>query len=257
MNEIVGIETGVAREMSADMSELRDDLRRLPRERLDRMNAAADEILECYRVLRKGGANIVGEILRGQGTFYEWDHYPEGDVYDDETHAQYYYHAHREGEHGHFHTFLRKKGMREGVAPVPYDGPEAWPTEEDEIICHLIAISMDSGGFPTGLFTTNRWVTGENWYDKADVINMLDGFVIDHSTPSWPVNRWLTAMLILFRPQIERLIVARDEQVAAWQAKKPDTDVFEDRDLEIASALDIRVEDQIRAIKEVIEGRPD
>lgn len=257
MNETVDIDNGVARNMTNDASELRKILRSLPRDRLDRMNAAADEILECYRVLKKGGANIVGEILKGQGTFYEWDHYPEGDVYDDETHAQYYYHAHREGEHGHFHTFLRKKGMREDMSPVPYDGPEMWPAEEDEIICHLIAISMDSAGFPISLFTTNRWVTGENWYDKADVIDMLDSFIIDHSTPSWPANRWLTAMLQLFRPQIELLIIQRDEMIAKWREKKPDVDVFEDRDLEVTSSLDIRVEDQIRAIKEVIQEGPD
>ena len=117
-------------------AQLRQTLRDLPPVQLERMNAAADEILECYRVLKKGGANIVGEILRGEGTFYEWDHYPEGDIYDNETHAQYYYHAHREGEHGHFHTFLRKKGMREDVTPVPYHGDAEWPTAEDEVICH-------------------------------------------------------------------------------------------------------------------------
>jgi len=241
--------------MIKNSNELRDALRALPPKRLDRMNAAADEILECYRVLKKGDANIVGEILKGQGTFYEWDHYPEGDVYDNETHAQYYYHAHREGEHGHFHTFLRKKGMREGVEPVPYDGDAEWPTEEDEIICHLIAISMNSAGFPIALFTTNRWVTGENWYEKNDVIDMLYGFIIDHCTPSWPANRWLTAMLVLFRPQIEKLIIARDEKISEWQSGKPGVDVFEDRDLEIISYLDINVETQIRAVKEVIEER--
>lgn len=243
--------------MIETLAQLRQVLRSLPPDQLERMSAAADEILECYRVLKKGGANIVGEILRGEGTFYEWDHYPEGDIYDNETHAQYYYHAHREGEHGHFHTFLRKKGMKADVTPVPYDGDADWPTAEDEVICHLIAISMDGSGFPIGLFTTNRWVTGENWYDKADVIEMLDGFVIDHSTPSWPVNRWLSAMLVLFRPQIEQLIIARDAKVAEWQAANPDKDVFEEQELEVTSTLDIQVEDQIRAIKEVMQGRPD
>ncbi|MEX1036078.1 MAG: hypothetical protein WDZ54_08985 [Sneathiella sp.] len=257
MNKMVRFAHGENTPMIESPAQLRQMLRGLPLAQLVRMNAAADEILECYRVLKKGGANIVGEILRGEGTFYEWDHYPEGDIYDSETHAQYYYHAHREGEHGHFHTFLRKKGMRAGVLPVRYLGDADWPTAEDEVICHLIAISMNSAGFPIGLFTTNRWVTGENWYDKTDVIEMLDGFVIDHSTPSWPVNRWLSAMTVLFRPQIEQLIIARDAKVAEWQVDKPDTDVFEDRDLEVTSALDIRVEDQIRAIKEVIEGRPD
>lgn len=257
MNKIENLGINTAGRMITNSIELREALRALPTDRLNRMNAAADEILECYRVLKKGDANIVGEILKGQGTFYEWDHYPEGDVYDSETHAQYYYHAHREDEHGHFHTFLRKKGMRKGVNPVPYDGDAEWPTEEDEIICHLIAISMDNAGFPIALFTTNRWVTGENWYDKSDVIDMLDSFVIDHSTPSWPANRWLTAMPMLFRPQIEQLISARDEKISEWQLEKPDTDVFEDRNLEITSFLPISVEDQIRAVKEVIEGRPD
>ena len=257
MNKIDNLGNKATSGMIKTSKELRAALRALPSEWLARMNAAADEILECYRVLKKGNANIVSEILKGQGTFYEWDHYPEGDVYDGETHAQYYYHAHREGEHGHFHTFLRKKGMKEDVKPVPYSGEAEWPTEEDEIICHLIAISMDSAGFPIVLFTTNRWVTGENWYDKADVINMLDGFIIDHCSPSWPANRWLTAMLVLFRPQIEQLILARDLKIIEWRSKTPDMDVFEDRDLEITSYLNITVEDQIRAVKEVIEGRPD
>src|SRR3546814_14192456 len=68
--------------------------------------------------------NLVGELLKNNGTFYEWDHYPPGDVYDHETHGQYYYHAHAadqrfDGEHGHFHTFVRPKGMPPGVRPAP------------------------------------------------------------------------------------------------------------------------------------------
>ena len=90
----------------------------LPREGLERMRAAGEEIRKCYRVLDKAGLNIVGEILRGQGTFYENEHYPADDVFDGETHSQYYYHAHRGpmAEHGHFHTFLRAAGM---PAPSP------------------------------------------------------------------------------------------------------------------------------------------
>ncbi len=83
----------------------------LPRESLEPMLAAGEEIQECYRVLAKTGDNIVGELLRHQGTFYEWNHYPKGDIFDHATHSQYFYHAHvkgqRKGEYGHFHTFLR------------------------------------------------------------------------------------------------------------------------------------------------------
>ena len=121
------------------------------------MLEAGQEIRECYRVLKNAGLNIVGEVLKGQGTFYELNHYPEGDVYDSSTHSQYYYHTHRgmAGEHGHFHTFLRARGMPRGVAPVPYDGEEQWPSGDDAL-SHLIAISMDRYGFPIGLFAVNR-----------------------------------------------------------------------------------------------------
>ena len=222
----------------------------LSREDLRRMAAAAAEIEECYRVLAKGGLNIVGEVIKGQETFYEWTHYPEGDVYDGETHAQYYYHAHRgtENEHGHFHIFMRQNGMPAGILPVPHTGEEPWPKGKDRL-SHLIAISMDDFGFPFALFTTNRWVTGENWYRAEDVIQMLDRFIIDHAHPSWPVNRWLSAMVVLFRPQIEDLLIRRDAAVDAWAADHPEGDVFEDRDLEITSSMRISVEDQIRRLR--------
>ena len=221
----------------------------LSRDRLELMAAAGAEIIECYRVLAKVELNVVGEVLREQGTFYEWDHYPKGDVYDNETHSQYYYHAHRGalGEHGHFHTFLRAKGMPEEIKPVAYAGDAEWP-EGDDVITHFIAISMDKHGYPTDLFTTNRWVTGENWFAAADVIAVVDRFKIDHAQPSWPTNRWLSAMLVLFRPQIEQLLHERDAALAAWQEQHPDGDVFEDRDFEITSIMAISVDPQIDKI---------
>ena len=95
---------------------------RFSEDQLIAMHQAGAEVLECYRVLAKAKANTVGELLRGQGEFLEWDHYPKGDVVDWETHSQYYYHAHpkknRPGEHGHFHTFLRYKGMPGGAKPL-------------------------------------------------------------------------------------------------------------------------------------------
>ena len=40
------------------------DLAQLPRTRLETMRDGGREILECQRVLKKGGLNIVGEVLR-------------------------------------------------------------------------------------------------------------------------------------------------------------------------------------------------
>jgi hypothetical protein len=230
-------------------------LARQPRRRLIAMAEAAAVIEDSYRVLAKAKANVVAQCLAHQGTFYELDHYPKGDVYDAEFHAQYYYHAHRaeSGEHGHFHTFLRAKAMPPHVAPVPYAGKARRPMGNDAL-AHLVAISMNRPGFPIGLFTTNRWVTDETFYPAGDVIGMLDHFRIDHTFPCLAVNRWITAMVDLFRPQIEALVTARDETVAQWAQAHPDRDVYEDRALEITSIIDIDADRQIAAVRAALES---
>jgi len=223
-----------------------------------RLLTAGAEVLECYRVLRKAGLNVVGEVLKGQGQFVEFDHYPADDVFDEETAGQYYYHAHRGGEHGHFHTFLRARGMPSGISPAPYpQATEAWPVGDDAL-SHLIAISMDAYGYPVGLFATNRWVTGETWYASDDVIAMLDRFRIDHAFPSWPVNRWISAMLVLFRPHIEHLLHHRDRVISAWQHAHPANDVFEDRELEVTGYLPVSVDEwlaDLAAAEESVSNR--
>ena len=217
------------------------------------MTEAGRTVIECHRVLAKTGDNVVGELLRGAGTFYEFNHYPDGDIYDSESHAQFYYHAHRKDEHGHFHTFLREAGMKQGVGPAPQSEAD-FMADRDDRLSHLIAVSMDSRGIPVALFTTNRWVTAENWYAAEQVCDMVDRFDIDHSQPSWPTNLWITAMLRLFRPQIADLLHRRDAAVEEWRTRHPDTDVFEDRGLEVTSWLDISVDDQVRAIETALHA---
>ncbi len=231
----------------------------LATEALEAMAAAGAEVVECHRVLSKTGDNIVGELLKNNGTFYEWDHYPPGDVYDHATYGQYYYHAHAadqrfKGEHGHFHTFVRPKGMPPGVAPAPVPGYQP-PEDPNDALSHLIAVSMTPEGLPFRLFTVNRWVTGEVWYRAEDVIRLLDVFAIDHAQPSWPVNRWITAMVQLFKPQIADLLRARDRKVALWQEQNPESDVYEDRDLEVTSFLDISIDRQVQSVAKALMAR--
>lgn len=229
------------------MAQLND----LSKQTLESMATAGERILECYRVLRKTEDNVVGEVLRGQGEFFEMDHYPKGDVYDPETHSQYYYHSHRSDEHGHFHTFLREKGMPDGVAPI--EQTEApFMAERDDTLSHLIGISMNRAGYPISLFTTNRWVAADHWYGAGDVIAFLDFFMMDMAQPSWPVNIWITNMVRLFRPEIEELVRKRDITIADWQKRYQDVDVFEDRELEITSARDISVEKQITRVNKAL-----
>jgi hypothetical protein len=227
-------------------------LKDFSRDELETMAVAGEQIRECYRVLDKSNSDVVAEVLRDQGTFYEWDHYPDGDVYDGETHSQYFYHSHREGEHGHFHTFLREAGMPKECHPVAQSEAQ-FMKERDDKISHLIAISMNPAGFPTRLFTTNRWITADNWYNADDVIKMLDRFGMDLAWPSWPVNIWLTAMLRLFRPQIMELVRERDSTVKDWQKEHPDVDAFEDRGCDITSVRKISVAAQIKRVNKALE----
>jgi len=196
---------------------------------------------------------VVGELLKGHDGFYEMNHYPDGDVYDRDSHAQYYYHAHREGgvEHGHFHTFIRGQGIPRNVQPLSApENSEPWPSS-DEAIAHLVAVSMDAWGQPIGLFACNRWVTGETWYPAEAVKQMLPVFSIEHAYPSWATNLWLTALLQLFRPHIEALLEHRDRVVEAWRAAHPGEDIFEDRALEITGYLPISVDDWVEALTQV------
>lgn len=223
------------------------------------MAAAGETVVDCMRVLAKSGDNVVGEVLRDQGEFLQWNHYPDGDVYDSETGSQYFYHAHppeeRGDEHGHFHTFLRPKGMPADIKPAPVEDFTA-PDDPNDALSHIVAISMDRYGLPISLFTTNRWVTGETWYTAGDIIRMLDIFMIDLAHPaSWPANRWVSGMVRLFRPQIVWLLRQRDEAVTGWSPKKTDTSVYEDRDLEITSELKISVDDQVRAVSAALRAK--
>lgn len=208
------------------------------------------QISECYRVLKKAGSNTVWEILRQSEPFKQWDHYPKGDVIDRETYSQYFYHAHpRTGsertaahdwkENGHFHLFIRKNGIPPEIQPIDIDRscrPEG--SKEDEI-CHLVAISMDKFGYPIRLFTTNRWVTGETWYQAEDIVKLIDYFNMDHSYPSWPLNLWLSSMVRAYRNEIVDLIRQKDQAIAAWKKAHPDKNVYEDRRLEITSSYEL------------------
>lgn len=212
------------------------------------MRAAAVEVAECRRVLTKAGMNVVGELLRGHDTFYEDDHYPTGDVFDGESGSQYYYHAHRgiDLEHGHFHTFLRGRGLLAAGADAVSADADRVPDHGD--LVHLVGISMDPWGDPMALFATNRWVTGERWLPAQRLLPLLDNFVIDHAWPSWPVNRWISALLRLFRPQVRALLEQRDAVIESWRRRHPDTDVFEDTRLELTGWIAIDPAAQLAAL---------
>ncbi|PWQ94986.1 DUF6969 family protein [Leucothrix arctica] len=232
-----------------------DDLKHLSKESLSELLVIGQQLKIAALSLKKGGLNIVGECLKGQGDFYELSHYPQDDVYDAESKSQYYFHAHRgiNGEYGHFHTFMRAPGMHASAKPIKNTSTEPWPSGNDAL-SHLVCISMNQEGVPIGLFTTNRWVTGEAWYRAEDVVPMIDQFEVDHAFPNLAVNLWISAMFRFYKSEIAELIVSRDEVIGEWQSKYLERDVFEDRDLEIASFKTIDVDQKIIAIQRALDA---
>jgi hypothetical protein len=236
----------------------------------ERETGAAAILRECRRELAARSSTILREVTADSAETPEWQRYPEGEVYDPATHAQYFYHRHlvpargrplQPAECGHFHLFLRAEGMPAGIvplvapelaianAPVP---PQSAPLKRgtrDEV-AHLVAVAIDARGEPIRLFTTNRWVTGETWYGASDMIRMLDRFELRTDAPSALLNRWIGALVRLFQPEITVLLRNRDKAVQDWHwrwgRRGP---VLEDTRLEITSIFDIDLEARLAAIE--------
>ena len=227
----------------------------------EREAAAVASLRECRNALRRGGSTILELAAGGTAATAPWRRYPEGEVYDPESHSQYFYHSHaipepassgEHCEHGHFHLFLRADGIPAGItplvlpelavanAPVPPQSAPVKRGERDGVV-HLVAIAIDERGEPVRLFTTNRWVTGETWYRADDVIRMLERFRVSGDVPSAILNRWLGAMVRLFQPEIAVLLRNRDKTVTEWRWRRR-SNVFEDPRLEITSSFVIDVD---------------
>jgi len=229
--------------------ETEQDLSDLPDFRLRQMLEAGHAFLDCQVQLRAQGRSILQEL--SDASMSPLSHYPRGDVYDSRSHSQFYFHNHRDGEAGHFHTFLRPLGMPKGIEPADDDAER--PPGDNDALSHLVAISVDRKGEPVQMFTTNRWVTAETWYRAEDVIAMLPCFKVEHDYPSAILNRWMTALMSLFRPQAELLLLARDATIKRLSHRLPGIPVLEDRELEVTSFMAIDVPAQIAQLMALAE----
>lgn len=239
---------------SLEREKLKKTLDAHSNERLLKMFRSGQKILRWQHDLEEVNSHVMKEFLKGEEKFRNIDHYPEADVFDRETFSQYYYHGHRKGEHGHFHLFLRRNGIPEGITPCFSHNPLD-QIDDTNCFSHLIAISMDNEGHPIKLFTTNRWVTGETWYQSDDVCRMIEHFHIKSTSSLQITHQWLDAMLQLFYPQIIELIRKREEVVMKNRKDKPLIEAIEARDLDVLSEIEISVEIQMDVLEEVIQER--
>lgn len=196
--------------------------------------AAARELLACYAALAARSAHLLDGLLQGRPPV-QWAHYPADDAVDRRSGYQYFYHCHEPGgraggiEHGHFHLFARLTADR--------------PSKRRP--AHLLAVAVTPKGVPHELFTVNQWVTGGRVLSAADALCAVDGFRV-RSAGDPLVNRWLAALLRLFRPQIEELLELRDRRLRAAARRRRRVPLVRDRRVEVLSVLPIDIDERLR-----------
>jgi hypothetical protein len=219
-------------------------------ERLPAMQEAAKSLLDCYASLASTHSHLLDELLEGRSP-EQWAHYPEGDVIDHTNGYQYFYHSHSpeersNSEHGHFHLFARiDAGCNQIDEAKERDFLSRFgATPIDAGTGSLLCLSLDARGVPTKFFTVNRWVTGDRFFDAETTLGLLDRFSVTITQPPI-VNQFLAAMVQLFWPQIEQLLVKRDEKLFNLVKHGNRTKIFEDKRTEVLTSVSIDVDKQM------------
>ncbi|KTD50194.1 hypothetical protein Lqui_1519 [Legionella quinlivanii] len=228
----------------------------LSKTKQSRLLAYASQILEAQQQMTTAkGKNIIHYTLQKKRRHESMSHYPKGDRIDRQTGAQYFYHCHREDyesmEHGHFHCFLRYKGIPAKITPTPLSD---WDKNMDNPMTHIVAISMNCLGQPIRLFTVNRWVSSEIWYDAKHVSSFIKKYEMTlEDDPYWMIlDQWVEGMLHLFEPQIVWLHQERDKQIARIKAEDAESNPYEDHRYEELSYIDIDLTSQVQWVLNAI-----
>ncbi len=186
------------------------------------------------------GTSLASAALAGAVSLEPFRHYPARDVKDALNGTQFYYHAHTSrrrpaAEHGHFHLFVNGQN-RSGTSACGTD------------FFHLAGLSIDAMGQSLRWFTTNRWVTGEQWRKADDIVQALHRFEVHAQGRMSPVADWLSAMVRLFEKQITDLIYRRDEVMARHVDRLGREVAFEDRKLDVVTQCAISLPHRLRQL---------
>jgi len=228
-----------------------------------------DDLAEAAFGLADAGAEMaatgLNPVTLAIGTFDEdtpfeaWTHYPSGDARDTDSGLQIYYHAHREdGEHGHFHVFLRAGDDAASLTSLlkeepasKEDGAKDDGAEDTKAaaavpkpivakdLIHVVAITMDPLGLPVQLFTTNYWVTGEQMITAEQLIPLLGRLRCSDAFEAPLANRWFNDFFTLYRDDVAQLLHERDAQLDKLGYP------LEDREVEILSSKNISILDKM------------
>lgn len=174
---------------------------------------AAHTVIETITQMAQEQKPLMLRVVPKDGATF-WTHYPKNDARDKFCKSRWYYHVHAPGnrdadEHGHFHLFLHRTQLPQGLEP------KVWPPLGEDAkahVTHLITLSIDTNGIPKSWFTVNRFVTNEFLYPADVMIDHMPEFNVDHTNQDDLVNRFVTAMVALYRDEIAELLHERDRR---------------------------------------------
>lgn len=202
----------------------------------------ARRIVHVYQVLARSGAHLLDPVLKGKPPT-QWAHYPDDDAIDERRRFQWYYHSHspadRPGavEHGHFHLFARTDARRYPINPereaafLKKLGSEDSPSKTR----HLLAISLNPVGVPISVFTTNRWVTGDQLLTSEGSLRLLQSMTLD--TGNTLIDRLICSLIHLNRSELISLFRQRDRTLFARAKHGPGT--IDDESVEVLSEFSV------------------
>ena len=173
--------------------------------------------------LQKQKKNVISLVLQGRKFKRNVDHHyphPKG-VHDESSGYRVFFHGHRNGEYGHFHTFI--------YHPKGYT--------------HLLMISLDKSGMPIMMSTLNQWVTNDVHMDEQEMIEAYSNFSMDPGLfPDKRSYYFLSYLLKGYKTEIITLMKERTLALRSYfdiNGKNPDTD----ENLEILSSFHIHPSD--------------
>ncbi len=216
------------------------------------MNAtdAAHTVIETITQMAQEQRPLMLRVLPDGGESHFWKHYPKGDARDAKTRSRWYYHVHApgsrdEGEHGHFHLFLHRTQLPKRLEP------KVWPPQGEDCkahVTHLVGLSIDTVGIPRAWFTVNRFVTNEFLFPADVMIEHLPDFNVDETKEDDLVNRFVTAMVALYREEIAELLRQRDARHAELVAKHGEKGYEKESGVEVLSQIPIDLDAKISSL---------
>lgn len=205
-----------------------------------------EAFLQCDVALKAAPFSVVdalagkGQERRGRIPVDEARHFPDDDVFDPATGAQYFLHRHAAGPRPvslHLHFFRR------------WTPPELSLPDGETISTHLAALELTTRGEPCAWFAVNQWVVGDYWRPADDTLELFSDWRVVQPEQGrgdglpMVCHQWLASYLQLsLSAVIDPLLRQRDAVLDRLVDAQPGTNVLEAREHEVLAyrAIDFR-----------------